>query len=214
MKNEGSPEINKLLITGFDAFGGETVNPASEVVLELDGEEINDCKIVAKEIPTIYGKSADVVQEMIEKIEPDVVLHIGQASGTHGIRVERVALNIDDARIEDNEGNQPIDEIIAKDGPVAYWTTLPTRDIVESVKEAGIPSYLSYTAGTFVCNHVIYSTAHYVEENDLPIDYGFIHVPFLPEQAVDKDNEPPSMSKETIKEALLVAIETITESKD
>ncbi|MFP4001584.1 MAG: pyroglutamyl-peptidase I [Thermoplasmata archaeon] len=206
-----STGINRLLITGFDPFGGESVNPASEVVLELDGEEINGCEIIAKEIPTVYGKSAEVVKEMIDEVEPDVVLHIGQASGTHGIRVERFAVNINDARIEDNEGNQPIDEVIVEDGPAAYWTTIPTRKIVEAVKDAGIPSFLSYTAGTFVCNHVIYSTANYVEENNLPIHYGFIHVPFLPEQAVDKDNQPPSMAKETIKEALIVAIETITE---
>ncbi len=210
-KSRASKGIDKLLITGFDPFGGESVNPASEVVMELDGKEINDCEIIAEEIPTVYGESAEKVKELIDEVEPDVVLHIGQASGTHGIRVERVALNIDDARIEDNEGNQPEDEVIVDDGPTAYWTTIPTRMIVEKVKDARIPSYLSYSAGTFVCNHLIYSTANYVEENDLPIHYGFIHVPFLPEQAVDKDNQPPSMAKDTIKEALLVVIETLTQ---
>lgn len=210
-KNRSSISVDKLLITGFDPFGGESVNPASEVVLDLDSKEIKGCEIVAEEIPTVYGKAADVVRELIDEVEPDVVLHIGQASGIHGIRVERVAVNIDDARIEDNEGNQPIDEVIVDEGSTAYWTTIPTRKIVEAIKEAGIPSFLSYTAGTFVCNHVIYSTANYVDENDLPIHYGFIHVPFLPEQAVDKDNQPPSMAKETIKEALIVALETIIE---
>ncbi len=202
-------KINRILVTGFDPFGGESVNPASEVVLQLDGIEINDCEIIAEEIPTVYGDSAEKVKKLIDEVEPDVVLHVGQANGTHGIRVERIALNLNDARIEDNEGNQPKDEVIADDGPTAYWTTIPTRKIVESVKEAGIPSFLSYTAGTFVCNHVIYSTAHHIEKNDLPIHYGFIHVPFLPEQAVDKNDKPPSMARETIKDGLLVALETI-----
>ncbi len=210
-EKKGPKSLEKLLLTGFDPFGGESINPASEAVLDLDGKTINGCKIIAEEIPTVYGKSAEKVKELIDGERPDVVLHIGQANGTHGIRVERVALNIDDARIEDNEGNKPEDEIIVDDGPTAYWTTIPTRRIVEEVKEEGIPSYLSYSAGTFVCNHVIYSTADHVEKNDLPIHYGFIHVPFLPEQAVDKDNKPPSMAKDTIKKALHVTIETIVQ---
>jgi len=212
-ESKTSEKIDRFLITGFDAFGGESVNPASEVVMELDDKEINDCQIIAREIPTIYGKSAEKVKELIDDFEPDVVLHIGQASGTHGIRVERIAVNIDDARIEDNEGNQPKDETIVEDGPLAYRTTLPTREIVEEVKDEGIPSFLSYSAGTFVCNHVIYSTAHHVNKNGLPIDYGFIHVPYLPEQAVDKNTHPPSMSKETIKRALITAINTITKER-
>jgi len=212
--NNRTPEkINKLLITGFDAFGGESVNPASEVVLDLDGMEINGCQIIGREIPTIYGESSEKVRAMIDEHKPDAVLHIGQADGTHGIRVERIAVNIDDARIEDNEGNQPEDQTIAEDGPLAYRTTLPAKEIVEAVKDEGIPSFLSYSAGTFVCNHVIYSTADYVNKNDLPIDYGFIHVPYLPEQAVDKNTRPPSMSRETIKRALVTTIKTITKER-
>jgi len=105
------------------------------------------------------------------------------------------------------------DKTIAEDGPLAYRTTLPTRKIVEAVKDEGIPAFLSYSAGTFVCNHVIYSTAHHVNTNDLPMDYGFIHVPYLPEQAVDKNTRPPSMSKETIKRALKTTIKTITKDE-
>ncbi|MEF8832397.1 MAG: pyroglutamyl-peptidase I [Candidatus Thermoplasmatota archaeon] len=205
--------LDRLLITGFDAFGGESINPASEVVLEMDDMEINDCQIIAREIPTIYGESSEKVKAMIDDIEPDAVLHIGQANGTHGIRVERIAVNIDDARIEDNAGNQPEDETIVKDGHLAYSITLPTKEIVEAVKDEGIPAFLSYSAGTFVCNHVIYTTAHHVNKNDLPIDYGFIHVPYLPEQAVDKKTNPPSMSKETIKRALITTIKTITKDR-
>ena len=150
---------------------------------------------------------------MIDEHKTDAVLHIGQANGTHGIRVERIAHNIDDARIEDNEGNQPEDQTIAEDGPLAYRTTIPTKEIVKAVKDEGIPSFLSYSAGTFVCNHVIYSTAHHVDKNDLPIDYGFIHVPYLPEQAVDKNTRPPSMSRETIKRALITTLKTITKER-
>ncbi len=201
----------KILMTGFEAFGEESVNPASQLAQEFDGVEKNGYEVIGKKIPTVYGESSEKVEELIEEYEPDIVLHVGLANGTHGIRVERVALNMEDARIEDNAGNEPTDEKIEEKGPLAYRTTLSDREIVEAVKDEGIPSYLSYSAGTYVCNHVIYSTAHYVETNDLDIDYVFIHIPLLPEQAVDKKENPPSMGIETMKRAFETVIETITE---
>ncbi|HHY11800.1 MAG TPA: pyroglutamyl-peptidase I, partial [Firmicutes bacterium] len=128
-------------------------------------------------------------------------ISVGQAGGTHAIRVERLAVNIDDAKIPDNEGNRPIDSAIAADGPTAYWSTLPVRKIVEELNNSKVPAFVSYTAGTYVCNHVFYATSHFVAANRLPIKVGFIHVPYLPEQVIDKP-PLPSMSEEMIVQAL------------
>lgn len=205
--------MRKLLMTGFDAFGGESVNPASRAVERLEGKKIGDIEIITKEIPTVFGKAAEVTREEIDRVEPDIVINVGQSGGIHAMRIERLAVNIDDARIKDNEGNQPSDEPIAPGGPLAYWATIPVKDIVARLEDKGIPAFVSYTAGTFVCNHVFYATTHYVKENDLPIQVGFIHVPFLPEQVVDKKPYPvPSMSEETIARALEVAVEAIAEA--
>ncbi len=202
--------MKKVLMTGFDAFGGEPTNPASRAVERLSGKTINGLEVITKEIPTVFGKAAKAIQDDIERLNPDVVINVGQSGGIHAIRVERLAVNIDDARIKDNEGNQPVDEPIAPEGPLAYWSTLPVKAIVNDLEQSGIPAFVSYTAGTFVCNHVFYATRHYVETRNLPIKVGFIHVPFLPEQVIDKKPYPvPSMSEGTIAQALEVIVETI-----
>lgn len=208
----------KVLVTAFDAFGGEPVNPAARAVVGLAGlaarrregcgTDAGDCRtveLITAEIPTVFGESAARVQRLIDEQAPDVLICVGQAGGAHGIRVERVALNIDSARIADNAGNRPSERPIAGDGPVAYWATIPTCEIVDALKAQGIPAFLSYTAGTFVCNHVFYSACHYAATHGLPTKVGFIHVPYLPEQAAGKD-ATPSMSEECIRRALDVAI--------
>lgn len=202
--------MERILVTGFDAFGGEKVNPASRAVGRLKGRVIGGAEVITVEIPTVFGKSGLVIQNAILEYRPRAVISVGQAGGTHGIRVERLAVNLDDARIADNEGNQPKDQSIAAEGPVAYWTTLPVREIVEAIKSAGIPAFLSYSAGTFVCNHVFYSTCHYVAKENLPIKVGFIHVPYLPEQVVDKP-PVPSMDEQTIARALEIAVEVVAQ---
>lgn len=152
----------KCLVTGFDPFGGEEINPALEAV-KLLPEEINGAKIVKLEIPTVFGKSAEVVQAKIEEIQPDVVLNIGQAGGRFAISPERVAINVDDARIPDNEGNQPVDEAIQPQGQPAYFSQLPIKAMVAAMKEAGIPAVVSNTAGTFVCNHIMYQVQYMID---------------------------------------------------
>ncbi|HHY16870.1 MAG TPA: pyroglutamyl-peptidase I [Firmicutes bacterium] len=199
--------MKNILVTGFDPFGGERVNPASRAVSRLTGMETNGYQIVTREIPTVFGKSGQVVQQAIQDLNPSVVINVGQAGGTHAIRVERLAVNMDDARIPDNENNQPEDSPIVIDGPVAYWSTIPVRRIVEELQQNGIPAFISYTAGTYVCNHVFYSTRHFVESNRLPIKVGFIHVPYLPEQVINKP-PLPSMSEDTIVRALEIVIST------
>ena len=202
----------KILISGFDPFGGEKINPAIESV-KLLPDEIKGAKIIKVEIPTVARKSLKKLEEVIEIEKPDVVLSVGQAGGRTDISVERVGINMDDFRIKDNEGNQPIDEKIAKDGPDAYLVTIPIKAMVQKMIENKIPASVSNTAGTFVCNHVCYGMAHLASTKYPNMRTGFIHIPFLPEQVVDKRNMP-SMPLEMIAKGLEYAIEAIVENKE
>lgn len=199
-----------ILITGFDPFGGEAINPALEAV-KLLPDEIDGHKIDKLEIPTVFNKSKVVVEEQLNQKEYDIVLAIGQAGGRFELTPEGVGINIDDARIPDNEGNQPIDEVIQTTGAAAYFSNLPVKRMTEGIKSQGVPARLSNTAGTFVCNHILYQLG-YLEATQFPnIKFGFIHVPFIPEQVTDKV-EKPSMSLETIAKGLKVALEVVIES--
>lgn len=201
----------KILVTGFDPFEGEATNPAIESVKRID-DNIEGAEIIKLEIPTVFHKAADVVEEKIKEIKPDVILSVGQAGGRYGITVERVAINEDDARIEDNEGNQPIDVKIREDGAPAYFATLPIKAMVEEIKKENIPASVSNSAGTFVCNHIMYQDL-YLAEKYGNIKAGFIHVPFLTEQVVDK-KDTASMSLEDIVRGLNAAIRAIVKYAD
>lgn len=202
----------KILVTGFDPFGGEKINPAIESVKRLP-DKILDAELIKLEIPTVIGKSVDKIREKIKEVEPDVVLSIGQAGGRPDITVERVGINCDDCRIKDNEGNQPIDEKVVEDGPAAYFATIPIKAMVEHIKEGKIPASVSNTAGTFICNHVLYGVCH-IKATEYPnMRTGFIHIPFLPEQVTDKKNMP-SMALETIVKGLELAIEAIITNEE
>ena len=201
----------KILVTGFDPFGGEKINPALETIKRLP-DTILGAQIIKLEIPTVVGKSLAKIKEAVEKENPDVVLSIGQAGGRSEITVERVGINIDDCRIPDNEGNQPIDEPVIKGGPAAYFVTVPIKAIVENVKAHNIPASISNTAGTFICNHVCYGVAHLAAARTAagkPMKSGFIHIPFLPEQVIGKPALTPSMSLETIVSGITHALEAI-----
>ena len=199
----------KILVTGFDPFGGEKINPALEAVKGL-ADTIQGAEIKKLEIPTVFGKSADVVKAAIEDFKPDYVLNIGQAGGRFAISPERVAINVDDARIADNEGNQPIDVAIKEDGEAAYFTQLPVKAMVTAIKKAGVPGEVSNTAGTFVCNHIMYQAQYMIHKNHPEIKGGFIHVPFIPEQVVDKAGQP-AMSLSDMTKGLTAAIGAIVE---
>ncbi|WP_086349292.1 pyroglutamyl-peptidase I [Candidatus Enterococcus clewellii] len=197
----------KILVTGFDPFGGEPINPALEAVKGL-ADTISGAEIIKLEIPTVFGKSAEVVRKAILEHQPDVVLNIGQAGGRFAPSPERVAINVDDARIPDNEGNQPVDEAIQTDGEPAYFTQLPIKAMVAAMKEAGFPAVVSNTAGTFVCNHIMYQVQYMIDKEFPNMTGGFIHVPFIPEQVVDKVGQP-YMSLTDITKSLEKAIEAI-----
>lgn len=200
----------KLLLTAFDPFGGASINPALEAV-KLVEDTVSGVEIVKLEVPTVFGKSIDTVAAAIEREKPDAVLCIGQAGGRYDLTPERVAINIDDARIPDNEGNQPIDTPIFADGAPAYFTTLPIKAMAAKIREAGLPASVSNTAGTFVCNHLMYGVLYTLERRFPGVKGGFMHVPFIPSQTIDRT--APSMSKENIARGIEAAIAAIAENE-
>ncbi|BBE31258.1 pyrrolidone-carboxylate peptidase [Tepiditoga spiralis] len=203
----------KVLITGFDPFGNESINPAFEAIKLLPNKVLNS-NIIKLELPTIFNKSIEILEKKIIEIDPDIIICVGQAGGRFKITVERVAINIDDARIKDNAGNQPIDEPIFKNGENAYFSNLPIKSIVENIKKNKIPASISNSAGSFVCNHIMYGLLYLINTKFKNKKGGFIHVPYIPEQVLNKSNMP-SMSLENISKSLLIAIKTsITVKKD
>ena len=193
----------KIIVTGFDPFGGEKINPSIECVKALP--EIEGVELIRLELPTVFNESAKRLNEVINEVKPDAVLSVGQAGGRPGITMERIAINVDDARIPDNISQQPIDEEIQVEGEAAYFSTLPIKRIVKAIREAGIPAEVSNTAGTFVCNHIMYQALFAATKADKPFKAGFMHIPFIPEQTADK----PSLPLEESTKALQIAIETI-----
>ena len=193
----------KIIVTGFDPFGGETINPSIECVKALP--EIEGVELIRLELPTVFKESAKRLNEVINDVKPDAVLSVGQAGGRPGITMERIAINVDDARIPDNISQQPIDETIQTEGEAAYFTTLPIKRIVKAIREAGISAEVSNSAGTFVCNHIMYQSLFAATKADKPFKAGFMHIPFIPEQTTDK----PSLPLEESTRALQIVIKTI-----
>lgn len=195
--------MKKLLITGFDPFGGENINPSWEAVKELP-DHIGDWQLTKMEIPTVFGAAAGQVIAAAEGLQPNAILCIGQAGGRAAVTPEVVAINLQEARIPDNRGNQPMNTPVVKGGPAAYFATVPVREMVQTIQAASIPAALSYSAGTFVCNDVLYRLLHHFDGT--ATQAGFIHVPYLPQQA--KENQP-SLPQEKIVEALQLAISVL-----
>lgn len=196
----------KVLVTGFDPFDGESVNPAFEAV-KLLPDKIADAEIIKLEIPTVFTRSAEVVEKAIEEYQPDIVLSIGQAGGRSCVTVEKVAINLAEARIPDNDGEQPIDQALREDGDTAYFATVPVKAMVANMRKHGIPAHISYTAGTFVCNSVMYHVLYLLDKKFPGVHGGFIHVPYESSQVVDKPNGTPFMPVDQIAKALEYAIE-------
>ncbi|PST89585.1 pyroglutamyl-peptidase I [Photobacterium sp. NCIMB 13483] len=200
--------MKKILMTGFEPFGGESINPALEAVKLLDGVVLNNGIIVAHQVPVTRFKAIEVVIEAIKYHQPDYVITVGQASGRAAITPERIAINMDDFRIADNDGNQPIDQPIIMNGPNAYFSTLPIKAITQALQQQGIPCQVSNTAGTFVCNHLFYGVQHYLRYTQ--IGHGFIHIPLLPQQATFGDQ--PSMSLDLIVAGLKIAAQAVIDN--
>ncbi|MCL4424855.1 MAG: pyroglutamyl-peptidase I [Firmicutes bacterium] len=198
--------MKKVLLTGFEPFGGDDVNPALEASRKLTGWTQGEALVVTRAIPVVFGEAIATLAAAIEEEKPDAVISVGQAGGRAHISLERVAINVNDARMADNAGNRPEDQPIDPKGPVAYWSTLPIKAIVRALQESGIPAAVSNSAGTYVCNHLFYGLMHYLAKEGLSLPAGFIHIPLLPEQAAKKPGQP-SMSLDLVVRALQLAIE-------
>ncbi|MGY8626609.1 pyroglutamyl-peptidase I [Chromobacterium violaceum] len=201
--------MKTVLLTGFEPFGGETVNPSWEAARQLDGETIAGARVHARLLPCVFGAALDELYRQLDALRPDVAIAVGQAGGRPDIAVERVAINVDDARFPDNAGQQPIDEPVVANGPAAYFSTLPIKAIVAGLRERGLPATVSQSAGTFVCNHVMYGLLHRGGPRA-----GFIHLPFLPEQAI-RHPGAFSLKLDDCVAALRLAVElSLTRGKD
>jgi len=199
--------VKKLLLTAFEPFAGEKINPSLEAARQVSRVEFSGALINVGELPVDRHQAVTTALGLIHADRPDIIIMLGEAGGRFRVNPERVAINVDDFRIPDNAGNQPTDEPIVEGGPDAYFSTLPIRAIAERLVTAGIPAAISNTAGTYLCNRLFYSVMHTISIEGLPTIAGFIHLPYLHEQAIDKTPEAPSLSRETIVEAVRLAIE-------
>jgi pyroglutamyl-peptidase len=196
----------KILLTGFEPFGGSTVNPSISACRRLEGKRVDGFEIVVEEIPLRFHEIRSAIEEHIARLDPAAVICTGQSSRAL-ISLERVAINVANARIPYNCGTHPVDELLNGEGPAAYFSALPLMEILEAVKEAGVPVGISNSAGTFGCNQIFYHLMDYRSRLGLEIPAGFIHVPCLPEQAINKAK--PSMSLDLMVEALKLAASTL-----
>lgn len=199
--------MKTVLLTGFEPFGGESVNPSGEIARQLHGKVIGGHRVTGALLPCVFGAAITELKKQIRATKPALVICVGQAGGRAEITSERVAINVDDARIPDNAGRQPVDQPVVRGGPAAYWSTLPIKAMVAALTRRGIPASVSQTAGTFVCNHVFYGLMHVLRGQNKRRG-GFIHVPFLPEQALrpGSGRAQPSLPLETMTLAIGTAI--------
>ncbi|CAH0163636.1 Pyrrolidone-carboxylate peptidase [Massilia sp. Bi118] len=198
--------MKTVLLTGFEPFGGAAINPSWEAVRLLDGWSGDGFKVEVRLLPCVFGAAAEALLGFVDALRPDIAIAVGLAGGRPEISIERIAINVDDARFPDNAGQQPIDIPIVADGPAAYFTTLPIKAMAAAIREQDIKAGVSQTAGTFVCNHVFYALMHHLRGQG--VKAGFIHVPFLPEQAAAYPVQPtPAMTLEEIVAGLRVAVE-------
>lgn len=199
----------RVLLTGFDPFGGENTNPSWLAVQALHGRQVAGYRIVAACLPTVFGESLQVLKRLLARHRPALVICVGQAGGRAAISLERVAININDARIPDNAGSQPVDTPVCDGGPAAYFSTLPVKAMMLALRDAGVPAEVSQTAGTFVCNHAFYGMMHELATRRTLAGTrgGLIHVPWLPAQGI------PSMPLELIVSGLQVAVRCALETR-
>lgn len=199
--------MQRILVTGIEPFDGETINPSWEAVRVLDGEEIDGHLVVARQLPCVIAEVGAVLTAAIEELDPVLVLCLGQAGGRADISIERVAINVVDARIPDNAGRQPVDEPVIAGGPAAYFSTLPIKALVRALRDAGIPASVSQTAGTYNCNAIFYALSHHIATRRPRLRGGFIHVPYLPSMAT-RHPGAPSLARETVTQAVRIMAAT------
>lgn len=195
--------MKRILITGFQPFMGGSINPSWEAVKEMTAPE--GTELVKREIPVVFGKAIDVLLQEIEAVQPDAVICVGLAQGRSAVTPERVAINVNDARGADNEGNIPVDEPIYADGPAAYFTKLPVKAIVEAANAAGVKAAVSNSAGTYVCNNIMYGLLYAIDRQYPDLIGGFIHVPASTDMAAEIPEGTPMMDRADIVRGLEIA---------
>ena len=202
----------KILLTGFEPFGKESINPSWEAVAEVP-DYFEDSEVIKVRLPVSFKKASEMLEQAVTMFRPDVLLCVGQAGGRFEINIERVAINLADSNKADNDGYCPVDTPLRTDAPDAYFSNLPVKQLVEAVRQAGIPAVVSNSAGAYVCNSVFFSAMHLVHSTCPNMRAGFIHIPYLPCQAIEKSKQP-TMAKETVALALETIINTlITENR-
>ena len=202
----------KALVTGFEPFGGEAINPSLEVLRRLPAR-LGGMDLATAALPVVFGAALPALREAIAVTAPDIVLSVGLAGGRAALSLERVAINVDDARIPDNDGAQPIDRPVVTGGPTAYFATLPIKACAAALRDAGIPAAVSNTAGTFLCNHVFYGLMHEAARRGDAFRAGFLHVPYLPSQAAFVPGAP-SMAREQIVAGVEIILRVAAERVD
>ncbi len=200
----------KVLVTGFEPFDREKINPSYEIVKALPSK-IEKAEIIKKEVPVVYGKSIESVIEEMERTSPNIVIMLGQAGGRASITVERVAINVNDSKTFDNSKKILKGDPVVKDGPVGYFSTLPIYDIVKGLLRIKIPATISNTAGTFVCNSLFYGVMHEITKKKLNIMVGFVHVPYLPAQTLKRPHLPSMSFEDMVKGVKKVIITSVKE---
>jgi len=199
--------IRTILLTGFEPFAGESVNPSWEAARRLDGWTCRGHRVAARRMPCVFGAALAALEAAVAETDPAVILSVGQAQSRADVSIERIAVNLDDARIPDNAGNQPLDAPVIAGGPAAYFASLPVKAMVAAVRAAGLPASLSQTAGSFVCNHLFYGACHLRGTRRPDLRVAFIHIPLSPDQAARHPGSP-SMSLDSVVAALRIALET------
>jgi len=199
--------VKKLLLTAFEPFDGESINPSLEAARQMKKVDFQDAEVRVAELPVDRYRAVELALELLHSMKPDVVIMLGEAGARYRVNPERVAINIDDFRVADNVGNQPRDEPIVEGGPVAYFSTLQIRAITDRIIQAHIPAAISNSAGSHLCNRLFFSVMHAINVERLPVNAGFIHLPYFHDQAMKKHPDVPSLSRESIVEAVRLAIE-------
>ena len=202
----------KALVTGFEPFGGDRINPSFEALQRLPAR-LGALEIATRALPVVYGAALSALRAAIADAGPDIVLSVGLAGGRCELSLERVAINIDDARLPDNAGNQPIDRPVVAGAPAAYFATLPIKAAVAALREAGVPAAVSNSAGTFLCNHIFYGLMHEAAVSGNRFRGGFLHVPYLPSQAASVPGAP-SMALEQIVEGIEIILQVTAARSD
>lgn len=199
----------KILITAFEPFGGEAINPSS-LILEKLPEQLGKLQLIKRLLPVTFYESSRILAEAIDHYRPDFVLSLGQAGGRSALTIEKIGINLNEAPIPDNDGQQPRNEPISVEQADGFFTTLPIQNMLNACLKSGVPCQISYTAGTYVCNHVMFSSLAYIHSQQLDVRSGFVHIPYLPEQVLDKPNQPSMCLEQMIEgiRAMIISLES------